>query len=199
MLTSNDLSDTEIITACLTDTGAAGWENFVRVYSKLIWSCIHRTFRASSFWYSAEDVEDVYSTIFLSLIDKNGKKLRQFQNRNACRLSTWLTVVAVRQCIDYMRRQRRGRMQSFDEDPVFFESLADERSNIEVSLTEHQQHESVKKALASLPLKDREIFDLLYTQNLSPEAVARKLGISVASFYTRKHRLIEKIKKHNGL
>ena len=191
---SNDVSDAELIAGCLTDKDSAAWEIFVRKYSKLIWSCIHRTFRGYSFWYAAEDLEDVYSAVFLSLVDNDFKKLRQFQNRNSCRLSTWLAVVAVRHGIDYMRRQQRNRMKSLDEDPVFLESLADNRANTEIRLIEQQQHDSLEKTIAALPLQDKTLFDLLFTQNLPPESAARQLGISAASFYTRKHRLIEKIK-----
>ncbi len=199
MPTSSDLSDQELIAGCLKETDSAGWEIFVRRYSKLILSCIHRTFRGYSFFHDTEDVGDVYGTFFLSLIDNDFKKLRQFQHRNECRLSTWLAVVAVRQSIDYMRRQHRSRMKSLDEEPALFDTLADTTQNCELLLSDRQELDSLKKALDSLPHQDRAIFDLLYTQNLSPETAARKLGISTAAIYTRKHRLIEKIKKYNEL
>jgi RNA polymerase sigma factor (sigma-70 family) len=171
------------------------WEQFVRKYSKLIWSCIHKTFRSSSFRYTAEDVEDVYSTIFLSLLENNCKKLQQFQSRNACALSTWLAVVAIRQAIDYLRRQRCRPAESAAEHGELFDLAMDKTPSIDTVLMKKQQNQVIEAELAALSSQDRAMFDLLSGQNLKPEAAAQKLGISMAAFYTRKHRLIEKFKK----
>jgi DNA-directed RNA polymerase specialized sigma24 family protein len=57
--------------------------------------------------YTNEDTEDIYSSVFLSLIENNFKKLRQFRNKNACSLTTWLTIITSRMTIDYMRKDKR--------------------------------------------------------------------------------------------
>lgn len=195
MPTPTTTSDAELISRCLMHKDNGAWEQFVRKYSKLIWNCIHKTFRSSPFRYTAEDVEDVYSAIFLSLLENNCKKLQQFQSRNACTLSTWLAVVAVRHAIDYLRRQRRCLAESCGEHGELFEQVMDKTPSIETVLMEKQQNHEIEAKLAALSSQDREMFDLLSGQNLESEAAAQKLGISMASFYTRKHRLIDKFKK----
>ena len=192
---SDYLSELELVAKCSSCDNSEAWELFVRKYSGLIWSSIHKAFRSSSFRYNPEDVEDVFSSLFLSLLDNNCKKLHQFHSRNSCALSTWLAVVSVRHTIDYMRRQRRHQMASSGDRSDVFESLPDRRPNIENVLMERQRQAAVHKNLAKLPSQDRALLDLLSSKNLKPEAIAKELGITTSSFYTRKHRLIEKLKK----
>jgi len=56
----------------------------------------------------------------------------------------------------------------------------------------------LRKSLASLSPRDGMIFDLLYNKGESPENAAQTLGLSAALIYSRKHRIIEKIKKNIG-
>ncbi len=100
------MPDDEIIRKCLNDEDGSAWEGFVRDYSRVIWGAIHRTFHACSFAYSPQDTEDVFSCVYLSLIENDFRKLRQFRGENACSLSTWLSVIAVRKSIDYVRKDK---------------------------------------------------------------------------------------------
>jgi len=191
-----DDPDRNLLLKCLFPQTEDAWEQFVRAYSRLIWSAIHRTFKASSFTYSPEDVEDIYSSLFVSLLEDDFRKLRQYQARNACSLSTWLTVVTVRKTIDHMRRQRtRPRTMAFPDDASIAETIADNAENIEQALMHAQKNESLARSINSLTSGDRQVYDLLYQRGLTPEAAARDMGTSSAAIYTRKHRLIEKLKK----
>ena len=49
--------------------------------------------------------------------------------------------------------------------------------------------------LETLPDKDKLLIELSYLRELPPEEVAQLLHISVGAFYTRKNRVIEKLKK----
>ncbi len=195
----HDISEAELLSRCLSNEDSGAWELFVRNYAKLIWSAIHKTFRSTSFGYSSQDAEEVFNTIFLSLVDDNFKKLRQFQSRNSSTLSTWLSVVTIHKTIDYMRMQHRGRVSSIEDHEGLAETLADNTQTIETVLIKKQQLDALAKTLSTLPSQDKAIFDLLYVRNLSPDAAARELGISLAAFYTRKHRLVEKIKDSQSL
>lgn len=184
-----------LLNQCILERDENAWERFVRLYSGLVWSAIHKTFKTASFPYTLEDAEDLYSAFFLSLVESDFRKLRQFQARNNCSLSTWLTVVAVRQVIDHMRLRHSLRMKSLDQDCDFFDTLPHAGSNAETILLEQERYGRLEKAVSALHPGDRALFDLLAAGDIKPEAAARKLGISLSSFYTKKHRLIEKIKK----
>lgn len=189
-------SDRELIERCLSGSDDEAWELFVRRYSRLVWSAVHRTFRAASFAYLPEDAEDLFGTFFLSLIENDFQSLRQFQGRNACTLSTWMSVVASHMTIDHMRKAGNRRHASLD-DPAgaLSEVLSDGRDSIETVLLDQQRHSALHRSLLHLSADDRQVFDLLYKKGLTPESAARSLGITTAAFYTRKHRLIERLKK----
>lgn len=193
---SNDIHDQELLARCVSNEDPGAWELFVRKYSNLIWGSLHKTFRSYSFHYSPEDIEDAYSTVFLSLVEHDFKKLRQFEGRNACTLSTWLAVVAVRKAIDHMRKQKKHfHIISLEDESRLLDSIADKKHNIETLLMEQQTSAALEKMIAALTPKEKQLYDLQYRNCLSPEETAEALKISVTSFYTRKHRLIEKMKK----
>ncbi len=191
-----DVHDQDLLARCISNEEPDAWELFVRKYSNLIWSSLHRTFHAYSYPYSTEDIEDAYGAIFLSLLEHDFRKLRQFEGRNACTLSTWLTVVAVRHAVDHMRRQKKhGRVASLEDESRLLDTAADTRHDLERDLTDRQTSAALATIVAGLKPEEQKLFGLLSDDRHSPEETARALKISVATFYTRKHRLIEKVKK----
>ena len=194
---TDNLSDYELIQRCLDNTDRAVWEVFVRRYSKLIWNTIHKTFHTYSFRYSNEDSEDMFSALFLALIENDFKKLRQFRSENACSVSTWLTIITSRMTIDYMRKDKsRYIVTPGNEEKELWEIIPDSRYRADKVMEEREKEESLSNRIAALSPHDGMIYDLLYKQGFSPEDTAKTLGLSVSAVYTRKHRIIEKIKKN---
>ncbi len=192
-----NLTDFELIQKCLDNEDKAAWEAFVRRYSKLIWNTIHKTFHTYSFRYSNEDTEDMYSSAFLSLIENDFKKLRQFRRENACTVSTYLTIITSRMTIDYMRKDKgRFMIEPIREDGEVWEKVPDGKFRPDELVEKKQVDESLKRTIDSLSPKDGMIYDLLYNKGISPEDAAKTLGLTVSAVYTRKHRIIEKIKKN---
>ena len=190
-------TDNELIKRCLHNGDREAWEAFVRRYSRLIWNSIHKTFHSYSFQYTEEDIEDIYSTLFLSLVENDFKKMRQFRGENSCAVSTWLTIITVRLTIDYMRKDKRHHvLKSNQEDKAVWESIPDSKYRVDKLIEEKQMDESLKKSMAALSPRDELICDLLYNKGFSPEDTAKMLGLSVSAVYTRKHRIIGKIQKN---
>ncbi len=190
-------TDNELIKRCLHNGDREAWETFVRRYSRLIWNSIHKTFHSYFFQYTNEDIEDIYSSLFLSLVEKDFKKLRQFKGKNACSVSTWLTIITVRLTIDYMRKDKRHYvLKSDQEDRDIWESIPDSKSRADKLVEEKQMGESLKISVGTLSSRDEMIYDMLYNKGYSPEDTAKKLGLTVSAVYTRKHRIIGKIKKN---
>lgn len=193
---TDNLADSELIKRCLSDGDIGAWETFVRRYSRLIWNSVHKTFLSYSFQYTNEDVEDMYSALFLSLVENDFKKLRQFRGENSCAVSTWLTVVIVRMTIDYMRKDKRHHvLKSDQEDGDIWESIPDTRYRADKLIEEKQERESLEISMAGLSPRDEMIYDLLYNKGFSPEETAETLGLTASAVYSRKHRIIGKIKK----
>jgi RNA polymerase sigma factor (sigma-70 family) len=104
---SEVLNDLELIRRCAHEGDAQAWETFVKTYSLVIWSSAQKTFRTHFSPCLQEDVEDIFNSVFLALIENDFNKLRQYRGENSCSLRTWLAVVTARMTIDYMRRDGR--------------------------------------------------------------------------------------------
>jgi len=191
----HDSPDFELISRCISGRDEEAWQQFVQQYSRLIWKSIHTTFRSSAFHYEQEDVEDAFSAIFLSLIDNDFKKLRQFHGVNSCSLSTWLVVVASHHTIDHVRRERRRSWTNTGLPIEHGHDVVDRNQDLESDLVQKQMDKAFTNAVDALPDQDKKVYDMLYARCCEPEKAAENLGISLPALYTRKHRLIEKLKK----
>jgi RNA polymerase sigma-70 factor (ECF subfamily) len=193
----NNLSDHELIRRCLDDEDRTAWEAFVRKYSKLIWNAIHKTFHQHGFAYQREDAEDVFSSLYLSLIENKFKRLREFRGENACALSTWLSVVTIRLTIDYLRKDKNHlNVKSGQEDSDIWDLIPDNRYQADTLVEKKQAGEKLKKSVDALSARDKMLYELTYNKGFSPEETAAAMGMSVAAVYTQKHRIIAKIKKN---
>ena len=192
----SNLTDRELLKKCLNDGDRSAWEAFVRQYSKLVWNAIHKAFNSYSFRYSQEDLEDMYSSIFLSLIDNDFKKLRQFRNENSCSVSTWLSIISVRMTIDYMRKDKsRFIVEPSGEGIEILELIPDDTYKADNLLEKKQKINNLHKSAGNLLPKDKMVYDLLFNKGLSNEDTAKLMGMPVNTLYQRKRRIIEKIKK----
>jgi RNA polymerase sigma-70 factor (ECF subfamily) len=194
---TDNLSDSQLLNRCIDGGDKAAWEAFVKKFSRLIWNSIHKTFSTHFFSYSREDAEDMYSSVFLSLVDRDFNKLKQFRGDNACTLSTWLSIITVRMTIDYMRRDKRHMaVNPGEEDREIWDVIPDNRYRADTLVEEKQADEHLKKSIDLLSVRDRLIYDLLHNKGFSPEETAETLKLPVSIVYSRKHRIIEKIKKN---
>ncbi|TAN38349.1 MAG: sigma-70 family RNA polymerase sigma factor [Nitrospirae bacterium] len=189
--------DSDLIERCLGVSHQEAWEEFVGTYAGLIWSAIHRTCALYNFACRKEDAEDLFNSIFLSLIENDFRKLRQFRGDNNCSLSTWLTVVAGRRTIDFIR-QDKGHLSAepANENSDIWETIADGGSPADVLLAGKQTGEILAREVARLIPRDRLIYHLLFIRGCSAEETAKVLGISDDLVYSRKHRIIKRLKNN---
>lgn len=191
--------DSNLIGRCLSNEAPGAWEEFVTLYSKLIWRSIHKIFMRYQFQYNQEDTEDLFHTVFLSLIEDDFRKLRQFQGENNCSLSTWLSVVTVRLAIDFMRRDKsRFHLETaeLEGEDRLWEMLPDSMRPTDATLEDRQLLNQVRSFLDSMSPRDKLLGNLLFIRGYTSEEAAEVLGLPVASVYSRKNRIAEKIRKY---
>jgi RNA polymerase sigma factor (sigma-70 family) len=190
-------TDDDILEQCLSFRDRKAWEVFVRAFSPVVWAAIHKTLYLYAFPHDDDDLEDIYETLFLSLLEKDCRKLRLFQKRNACSLTTWLTIITVRTTVDYMRKQKRYLRPVAEREGEAVEDAIPDISGLAGDVLEKREEADMfLSALETLPARDRMIYELLYTRNASPEEAAEIMGLSVSGIYSRKSRIIGKIKKY---
>lgn len=121
--------------------------------------------------------------------------LKAFKNlsyfRMEAKFSTWLTQIVINESRLRLRKDRRYMYESIDEGTPDEESdyiprdFADWRDIPCEALEKTQLREALKKALASLRPKYREVFILRDVQQMNIADTAKALGLSEASVKTR--------------
>lgn len=190
------LSDHEIVANCIDDPSGQVWEWFVKKYSRLIWHSIHKTFKLYSYKASSEDCEDIYGAIFVSLVEDDFKRLKTFKGEGACSLSTWLSVIAVRKAIDYLRRDNAYKMEDLaDIGPEILGQIRDTKYCPAKVFELAQRETLVGEAVERLKPEDKTIASMLLS-GMDAVDIAESLGVEAGYVHSRKHRIVEKIRKH---
>jgi RNA polymerase sigma-70 factor (ECF subfamily) len=101
----------------------------------------------------------------------------------------WLFAIARNAALDELRRRRRKSSNGLGED------LADDRVSCD-ALEDVERRATVRAALASLPLRERELVLLKFHGQLSNSELARALGISESNAGTRLHRALTRLREH---
>ncbi|MCX5904998.1 MAG: hypothetical protein NTV89_16355, partial [Proteobacteria bacterium] len=84
-----------LIALCIQGNKDA-WRDFICRYSSLVYYIIKKVLYGSHCDAAREEIDDLHNDIFLSIIDNNGKKLRQYEGKNGCTVSSWVRMIAVR-------------------------------------------------------------------------------------------------------
>jgi RNA polymerase sigma-70 factor, ECF subfamily len=99
-----------------------------------------------------------------------------------------LFTIARNAALDELRRRRRQPLASPGELPAAAVTAEEETDRVE-------RRESVRAALAALPLRDREIVLLKFHGQLSGSELAAALGISESNAGTRLHRALARLRE----
>jgi RNA polymerase sigma factor (sigma-70 family) len=147
-------------------------------------------------YFNQADLEDLHNTVFLRLFENDAKKLRQFEGRNGCSLSTWIRIIAVRIVLNHIRMRgldsiagQKGRIPLEDIPEL---NLADSAAVEEIEKIERQQ--SIMNSIRQLPPRERLFLVLHFENGYSIEQVAQTLNLSLGNAYIIKHRAIQKLK-----
>jgi RNA polymerase sigma-70 factor, ECF subfamily len=192
--TPSTWSEAELLERLLKSE-ANSWRELNQRYSRLITSCIQRVVARFSNRVSVDAVEEIYATFSLKLLANDKLKLRSFEPSRGSKLGTWLGMLATHCAYDYLRSVRREpsavclaeaeTLSSDGQDPCESAMLS-ERAKL------------VRQLLADFSDKDRQFVVLYYQDGLSPERVAERLGISVKTVYSKKHKIQRKLSEIVG-
>ena len=126
--------------------------------------------------------------VFTSFCENNCKKLRAFDPKRGITLASWLRMITVRMTIDHLRKSKKelASLEDIQHEPF--------QAGDQEKVIDEEVQGLLRKILEELPTKDKLLIELSYIRELPPEEVAQILQISVGAFYTRKNRIIEKLK-----
>ena len=189
--------DIKLVERCISQDKKA-WDAFVKKYNRLISHSIVQTLTRYFFSLENQIVEDLFHSVFLSLIEDNCKKLRQFRWR--CSLSSWLHVIAARVTIDYLRKQSTGfSLNGETDDEIPLKDKLTNGNPLPDEILEHKEEkvifEQIKKSLTKREL----IFlELYYSRELSPFEISRILNTTENNVYQLKNLVRKKMKNVVG-
>ncbi|HEU5075360.1 MAG TPA: sigma-70 family RNA polymerase sigma factor [Polyangiaceae bacterium] len=182
-------ADAALLRGLLSDDPSA-WRTFNTRYARLVYSCIARVMARFSAVTSGDDVREVYATLCVQLLANDKKKLRSFEASRGTKLGSWLGMLAVHAAYDHLRAVRRTPLYG---SLVEAESMCgDEPSPFEQSLN-RERAAHVTRLMDSLSDKDKLFFKLYFADGLTPETVADRMGISVKTVYSKKHKITAKL------
>lgn len=187
-------TDADLVQACVAGERPA-WNELVARYTNLVYASILRAARGRGTHLSDDEVADLHQGIFLALYEDDCRRLRAFGGR--CKLSSWIKVVSVNLTIDQLRRRQRARKTfapvPMTDDGVFIEPPSP-GGDVERHVMAIRDVDSLRQAVEALAEPDRILLDRLFAEEVPYEDIAAELGVSVGAIYTRKTRLLNRLR-----
>lgn len=122
-------------------------------------------------------VEDVIGDACLALIDKI-----EILTQMECPVLRAYVVTTVRNTAkNYRKRLNRQRKRTLDDPDPAFDTLVDEKTDIDSNLLLNEEVERVKKAILQLPESEQRVMQMKFYENLSNEEIALSLGVKAES------------------
>lgn len=174
------IKDENELTHRLTDpkTRRTAFETVVAQYSEQLYWQIRRIVLVH------EDADDVLQNVFL----KAWKNIDSF--RSDSRLTTWLYRIALNESIDFMRHKKAVGMVSPD---------MGDAAGVKATLMADEYFDgdaiqaTLQEAIATLPEKQRMIFNMRYFDEMKYNEISNLLGTTVGALKASYHIAVKKI------
>ena len=126
---------------------------------------------------SNADADDVLQSAFM----------RAYRNLSSCRdperFGGWLYQIVVNECRTFASRQKRRELRFVTDHELIDRAVAEPENDSADAMDEH-----IERALAALPVEQREAFLLKYVEEMSYEEMAEATGIGVSALKMRVKR-----------
>ena len=191
------MDEQEFIQRCLRQDKAA-WDEFVDRYSRLIYNYIYSVFKIKGISIPSDIVDELFQEIFLSLIKDDFQKLRQFKGKNNASLASWLRIITINFCLDYLKKETKPSL-SLEEDLdsegfSLKDILADRRILADGLLNDQERLQFLSECIDSLSSQDKYFLEMHIYQGINLGDLQVSLGISRSAVDMRKSRLIQKLR-----
>lgn len=190
-------ADLALLQRCIQGERRA-WVEFVERFSRYVYFLIQRTDAKYGAGLTEADVADAHNDVFIAFLEDDKRRLRAFEGRNGCSVRSWVRLIAIRKTLDLLRRRKVHLSLDADDDDQPRRELTDTRADPLEALLQARQNErraQLGHLIDQLSDADRLLLDLLYGQKLSVDAAAAVLRIKRGALYTRKTRVIQRLRR----
>jgi RNA polymerase sigma-70 factor (ECF subfamily) len=190
------LSEKDLLKECIKGDKKA-WDLFVEKYTKLVYNTILKTLQMYHSDFLYQDLEDIHNNIFLSLIEDDYKKLRQYKGINGCTVSSWIMVITTNTTLNFIKRNKTSISldDPLGEERSLRDTISDPQPSVIKQMEESEQSEILREIMDGLGSDDKLFLKYYYEEELSPEEIAGIMNLSAGAIYSKKSRIIEKLKK----
>ncbi|MFC4798775.1 RNA polymerase sigma factor [Neobacillus sp. GCM10023253] len=131
--------------------------------------------------------EDVVQETFIKALNKAGTIEEQGK------MGAWLSVIAARTAIDFIRREKRKKAVPFEHD--LLELMGKEtKQNVEQEVETGLLFEEINEAIGTLQYEQQELLMLKFTKGLKEEEIANVLQLNPNTVKTKIYRARKKLK-----
>lgn len=133
-----------------------------------------------------EDADDILQNTFL----KAWSNIENF--RGDAKLKTWLYKIAINESLTFLEKERkRCNVSIEDESSMLINFIAADKyvDGDELAI-------ELRKVIATLPEKQRLVFNMKYFDDMKYEQMSEILGTSVGALKTSYHLAVKKIEQH---
>ena len=165
----------------------AAWNAIVDEYAGLLWSVV-RGFRLND-----AQAADAVQTTWLRLVEHVADL------REPGHVAGWLKTTAQRVCLQVIRQGGREQLTDWDEDRGAGNGVrydGPDEDGPEVAALRREQQELVRRALAELPDRHRQLMELLLASPaISYQEIGARLGMPVGSIGPTRARILARLRE----
>jgi len=169
------LTDEEVVTRVLAGDTAL-FEVIMRRHNQRL----YRTVRA--ILGGDDEAEDAMQDAYIQAY----RNLGQFEGRST--LATWLTRIAVNQCLSRLRKHRHIYPINTELEKKMFEKIDDGKPGPEKQMLNREARHVLELAIEQMPPRYRSVLILRDVEGLSTAEAAEALGMSVDAVKVNLHR-----------
>ncbi len=181
--------DRRLLDRCLEKAPGA-WEDFVNRFIGLFVHVIQHTAQARSVPLNRDDIDDLVSEIFVTVLQDDFAVLRRFRGESS--LATYLTVVARRIIVREITIRRKAEALGHVSAHGVLSQVEASSPSLPDGLDDR---EAVSALLKKLPQADAEVVRRFYLDGQSYHQISRDLGISENSIGPILSRARSKLKR----
>lgn len=130
-----------------------------------------------------DDANDVLQNCFLKFY----RSIGSFQRKS--KLYTWLYRIAINESITFLNKQKRQAVDSIDREDLGLAHTLEADSYFDPILAQKR----LQLAIATLPEKQRQVFQMRYFEEKGYKEMATILGTSVGGLKASYHHAVKKI------
>ena len=193
----HDADDDQLLKGCVFNHREARTE-FFRRYESYIRSIVRKTVNRYCNRVDQTVMEDLVQEVFVALFAGHCRRLRMFKGKNGCPLRAWVRVISMRTTVSQMRKWKHHSALPGEENSSGSLKMIDPSTRPDTvyeSRLDRERSKMIFELVESLSDEDRELFNMIYIDEVPVTEMTARLKIQRGALYMRKNRVISRLRR----